>query len=631
VEQAQAKPVQPGAPEPQISRATHRPSVTIVILPRFTEPSDLAGIEGLAPGTMSAGLATVTATQTYLDIGAGNRVFTSLYPGDEVNAAPEFDSRVPDWDHIADRAEEAPAEIVPGLLASTLQDEGILVRATQRISTAALIAANRAGQIERVPPGGDCVRNPCGGLTVTEAFPEQLPRAIAAMQGNDMLIAIERPPPSLRGVLALGVAGRGFGGNLTSDTTRTPGFALTTDVAPTILGRYGIPVPQEMSGHPIHSEGERDVAAVQERSDRMGVVASRRGRVVLRNIMIWTALAALAALFTRGRAARPAFALASLSVVYLPALLLVGAAVRPEELLTERLIVGIGAPVLAIATYLLLRGWAALAAACAVTVGAYTVDILAGSPLTAQSLLGPNPGLGVRFFGIGNELESVLAILIPVGVGAALAAAARTGEVSRRAAVTTFLAVGGVCALIFAAGRFGADVGAAIVFPAGAAVASLAVPGVAQRLRGRRLVLVALVAAPVLGLAALFAIDLVLGGDAHLSRSVLDAGGAGELADVVERRLRLAASSFGRGVQTTLFWFCVAAIAVAVWQRQRILGWLEASPLARAGFAGGAAATVLGVLANDSAATFFTLGTIGLLSCLAFAWSQREKVTGNTE
>ena len=146
------------------------------MLPRFTEPSDLAGIEGLAPGTMSAGLSTVTASQTYLDIGAGNRVFTSLYPGDEVNVEPEFDTQVPGWDHIVERAEAAPAEIVPGLLASTLQDEGILVRSQQLISTAALIVANRAGQIERVPPGGDCVRNPCGGVTVTSAFPRAAAR-----------------------------------------------------------------------------------------------------------------------------------------------------------------------------------------------------------------------------------------------------------------------------------------------------------------------------------------------------------------------------------------------------------------------------------------------------------------------
>ena len=49
--------------------------------------------------------------------------------------------------------------------------------------------------------------------------------------------------------------------------------------------------------------------------------------------------------------------------------------------------------------------------------------------------------------------------------------------------------------MVFAAGRFGADVGAAIVFPAGAAVAALAVPGVYERLRGRWLLLALLVAA----------------------------------------------------------------------------------------------------------------------------------------
>ena len=43
--------------------------------------------------------------------------------------------------------------------------------------------------------------------------------------------------------------------------------------------------------------------------------------------------------------------------------------------------------------------------------------------VTARSLLGPNPGLGVRFFGIGNELESILAVLIRSALGAALAAA----------------------------------------------------------------------------------------------------------------------------------------------------------------------------------------------------------------
>jgi hypothetical protein len=453
----------------------------------------------------------------------------------------------------------------------------------------------------------------------------QLAALIARLRGDDMLIAFERPPAAEREVLAIGAAGEGFEGNLTSDTTRTPGFVLATDIAPTILDVYDIPLPEEMSGSPIRSEGERDAGAVQDRADRMKVVSKRRGPAVLRNMILWFLLAALATGLSRGRLGRPAFALFALSVVYLPAVLLVGAAVRPDELLVERLIIGLGAPALAALTLYLRRGWEALAIACAVTLGAYAIDIVLGSPLTAQSLLGPNPGLGVRFFGIGNELEATLAVVIPVGVGAALTAlGARGHPPGARAAVAAFLATGAVTAVVFAAGRFGADVGAAIVFPAGAAVAALLVPGAIQAL-GRWWVLALVVAAPVLGLAVLFAIDLALGGDAHLSRSVIDAGGAGELADVVERRLRLAASSFSRGVKTTLFWFCVAAVIVAVVNRKRIVAWLAAAPLARAGFGGAAAACALGVVANDSAATFFTVGTLGLIACAAFAWSQRDK------
>ena len=176
-----------------------------------------------------------------------------------------------------------------------------------------------------------------------------------------MLIAFERPPAAEREVLAIGVAGEGFDGNLTSDTTRTPGFVLATDIGPTILGLYGIDQPDEMSGDPIRSEGERDAGTVQDRAERMKVVSKRRGATVLRNMIAWFLLALVAAAVTRGRAGPTAFALYGLSVVYLPALLLVGAAVQPDDVLGERLIVGLGAPALAALTYFLARGWLALA------------------------------------------------------------------------------------------------------------------------------------------------------------------------------------------------------------------------------------------------------------------------------
>ncbi len=594
------------------------PRVVIAILPPGIGPEALGAVAGISPGVMSAGMAEVPAAQTYLDIGAGNRVFTSLY-GSELSLPAPFAGRVPGWEKIVRRADSAPAEIVPGLLAASLQDRGVPAIADRGTGSAALIAADREGRLERASPPGCLVRR-CAGMAVVAATPAALSELVASLRGDDLLIAFERPPPARRESLAIGIAGEGFDGNLTSDSTRTPGYVLATDLAPTVLERYGLDVPSQMSGAAIRSEGTVDPGAVARRADRLAVIAPRRDPVIYQSLLAWALVAALAVALTRGRSRDAVPAILGLSVAYLPALLLVGAALEPGQLLGERLLVLLGAPALAVGSYALLRGWAALALACGVTVTAYSLDMLAGSPLTGLSLLGPNPALGVRFFGIGNELEVTLAVLVPVGVGAGLAALAGAGRPpGRRAATAAFVTAGMLSALVFAAGRFGADVGAAIVFPAGAAAAAVALPGVT---RNRRL-LVALAAAPLIGLAALFAIDLTLGGDAHLSRSVFDAGGLGEVADVAERRLRLSSSSFERGRGTKLFWICAAGVALAVFQRNRIRAWLAAAPLARAGLIGAAAAVLLGVLANDSAATFLTLGTITLGAGLSFAYSQR--------
>ncbi len=601
--------------------------MTIALLPQqlhdSIDPEDLEGVDGMAIGVMSAGLSNVSATQTSLDIGAGNRVFTSLYPGEDPTVAGVGGqvrgwSRI--WNEIVERAEGAPADIVPGLLASTLEDHSVPIGAERGLYAPALIAVNAAGGISRVPLGAcpSTERSSCPGVSVVSAEPADLGAMKETLRDEDLLIALESPPPPSRDSLTIAVAGRGFEGNLTSDTTRTPGFVLATDLAPTILDRYGIEIPDEMSGSPIRSEGDRDVAAVAERAGRMRVVAGRRASVMLDNLMIWAALALLAALLSRGRLAPFALTLLGLATVYLPLTLLIGAAADTNEL-AERLITGLGAPALAALTLYLRRDWSALAIACAVTVAAYAIDVIAGSPLTARSLLGPNPGLGVRFFGIGNELEVTLMILTTVGVGATLTAlSARGRELSTRDGAIAFLGVGAALTVVFAAGRFGADVGAAIVFPAAAAIAALALPGA---LRRRGLVLL-VIGAPIAGLAALALIDLVAGGDAHLSRSVFEAGGADELADVFERRLRLSASSFERSTSQPLFWFALAVVAAAILFRARLRIWLRDVPLARAGLIGATGAMALGIVANDSGALFLIIGAIALLACVAFAYGQ---------
>ena len=61
-----------------------------------------------------------------------------------------------------------------------------------------------------------------------------------------------------------------------------------------------------------------------------------------------------------------------------------------------------------------------MAVACAITVVAYAIDVVAGLRADELSLLGPNPIFGARFYGIGNELEALIAVMVPVAVGAAL-------------------------------------------------------------------------------------------------------------------------------------------------------------------------------------------------------------------
>jgi hypothetical protein len=548
------------------------PTVHVLLLPPATTVEELAEA-GFAPGLMSPGLGTVPAEQTYLDIGQGNRLFDSLYDED----LPE---RTGDpavwWRAVVSRAETAPAEIVPGLLAATLREEGL-------------------------PPPRFEARS-------------AVPRLRPTQNEKTLLIAFARPTGDSDDLLPVGIAGPGFDGNLTSDSTRMDGYVLSTDVAPTILGYYGLEVPSEMSGQPIHAEGAIDAAAIESLGARMAVISSRRGTVVGLNVLAWLAVLVLVVALSRGRLAQPAVRVTGLTIVYLSLILLLGAALEPGES-AERLLVLLLSPFLAGLTLLLLRGYRALAVAAAATVLAYAVDVVAGSPLTSLSLLGPNPGLGVRFYGIGNELEAVLAVLVVAGTGAALTAFAV--KASRRAGVVTFLAVGLLAAVVFAAGRFGADVGAAIVFPVGAAVAAVSRAG-----RGRRPLLLAVVAAPVAVLALMALVDLVSGANAHLTRSVLDAGGLGDLADVAQRRLQLSARSFGRPVLLAFLPVVVAIAAFAYLRRDRLRVWLAPVPAMRAGLLGALAATVVGTLANDSGALLLEIGTAYLLVFTGFAWAE---------
>lgn len=607
-----------------------QPRVTIVLLPHGTDVNELVGAApGIAPGLIGAGLGEVSSGQSYLDIGQGSRLAQSLYP----KALPPLyvtGDRVPEriWRQVRARADKAPAEIVPGLLASTLLREGVPIGAEPLTGSAAIISVDLSGRIQRT---GGCDPPTCPGTTITATDLEGLSLLAGDLDtaGRDMLIAIERPPTE-RELLTIGILGAGFeDGDLTSATTRMDGYVLATDLLPTILGRYEIGVPDDVTGREIETTGgSSDPAGVAARERRLGVVRERRSGVLTVNLLIWVGAVALAAAIGGRRAAAPALAILAISMALVPALLLLTSALAPSYLL-ERLIVGIGAPLLAalgvLATRSRLRdraAYAAFALAAAVSIGATAIDIAFGSPFTALSLLGPNPALGVRFFGIGNELEATIAVLLLLGAGAGVTAA-RPEDPARAMATTAVLATV-AAVLVFAPGRLGADVGAAITFPAGAAAAVIVALGL-----GRRKALLVLLA-PLAGVVLLLGIDFLTGGDAHLSRSVLGAGGLDDLGDVMQRRIEQSANSFPRYLDSPFFIAAVLAIGAGVVCRERIRRWLTGRPAALAGIAGAAAATLIGTLANDSGALLLMVGTGFIAAFCGLAWGVSQVADART-
>ena len=96
-------------------------------------------------------------------------------------------------------------------------------------------------------------------------------------------------------------------------------------------------------------------------------------------------------------------------------------------------------------------------------------------------MLGPNPGGGVRFFGIGNELEAILTTLTLIGTGAWLETRRARGLERRASGGAGSSASALLAAAAFAPGRFGADVGAAIVLGVGAATAAVLALGLERR------------------------------------------------------------------------------------------------------------------------------------------------------
>jgi hypothetical protein len=593
-------------------------------------PGPVLAQPGLSVGLTSPTLGGYKRPQLAIDLSQGARISTRAYTRSLPSVALKVighSAEVIGWRSVVRRARDAPGDVVPGLLATTIERAGGLVTyagVSGTEDTESFAAADESGRIGRVSIG------PAAGFGArtlalwrsSSLLVARLPSAAAlrellrARRPRDLVVVVQAPPPRPLTLLATGAVGPGIsGGVIRSGTTRRDGYIAAPDISASVLRTLGLKEPKKMQGERIDSRGGHGARYVKDLKARLDAILPHRDRAVEVIALCWAAAALLMFLARRRDGLRAAVRVFFLAAVWLPALALLTAAIAPSAL-GEGLILALGSLALGALTDLFLPWPAAPALPAAVSFGAHAVDLALGSHLVGLSIAGPNPKGGSRFFGIGNELEIILALTVLIGTGAALTL------LPERVAPRAFAGAALVAAVIVGAGRLGADVGGVITLGAGGAAAVvMSLP------RGPTPRTVALaVVVPLLGVGALILLDLAIGGGAHLTRTLSSSSGPGDLGKVVLRRWRLSTAGLTHGSTPFIIGVCIVLLVAGAVRRRELLAPLSGQrerPL-RAAVVGSFFAVVIGALANDSGPMIVMIGTVCLLLTLGYVRSGKR-------
>jgi hypothetical protein len=299
----------------------------------------------------------------------------------------------------------------------------------------------------------------------------------------------------------IAVIGHGYrpGDVLRSSLTRVPGLVSMADVARTAL----------QAGHSLSSRPDPHAVQTLDRLESRIRVA--RNSAMAAAVLVLSLLVLIALFFPAGTI--PGF-IAALTANLALGWLLDGSAEMRVTLVGVCTVAG------AVLGARYLRAGTALGVALVTVLAAYALTMAVEPSVLSLAPIGPE--LTSRFFGVSNQLETLL--LVPALLGARLLAA-RFGSVA-------FAAVAVLSLVTIAENQLGADGGGAVVVGVGFAVLAVAMAGA-----GWRLVVPALAGAA-LAVLALLDVDAASSSPDHL-RGALH-GGFNGLAQVAANRVPLA-------------------------------------------------------------------------------------------
>ncbi|MDX6208355.1 MAG: hypothetical protein QOE24_746 [Frankiales bacterium] len=546
----------------------------------------------------------------WLTVGAGNRVRAGRgCAADPMVVTSSGTASVSGFANITKDSHQLGFGAVPGILATTLAGRGDCVAA---IGPAAVIgAADRngsvghyAGQVSR-PALASCPVTVVTGPIVTGAANAAAADAVAAEvdasrpPGSVLLVVgLSDTDPRGRAHLHVAIASGGaFGpGRLSSQSTRKAPYVQLIDVAATVLDLRGAPAVAAVDGQPWRRVGTvpADVHQLVDADRAAGAVRAALPWAVLLLVVLVTAGSALS--LTRRRRLAALVSLVALAAPVATYLLNVTPWFRAPSPTLVTLVGTVGlALLIAVPAFRLgeARSWVVAAGAVAgLTFAVLAADVVTGSRLQMDSVLGYSPLVAGRFTGVGNVAFGVLgsaALLLAMSVAIKRPGWRGFGNI---------VAIGVVAVVVDGAPMWGSDVGGVLALVPGFAVLVLLCAG--ARLSWRR----------ALGIGA-SAVAIVLGfglldyarpasSQTHLGRFVgrILHGGAGT---VIDRKLHSDLDLLTANAGTLIV---PLVVVVALWlllrPRPRLARAYTRHPQLRYGLLALAVLALVGLVVNDS-------------------------------
>jgi len=392
-------------------------------------------------------------------------------------------------------------------------------------------------------------------------------------------------------------------GLLTSSTTKRPGIIMNTDLAPTVLHFFGLPaVGMDLTGQPLQVlPAHNRLQALTTMQNQL--VLTYNARPILQRVYIFyqfiLLLVSLYCIFWRriraGRILEP-FLLSVMVVplVYLllPLLPQVNIALLGLELFV--LTVVITWAVVALHRSIGLDPFIVL---CFANAGLILIDALLGSPLQKNALLGYDPIVGARFYGIGNEYMGILIGSILIGSTALL-----TRLPHRRRLLLGLIGLFyAVSIYILSAPYLGTKVGGAIVMTAALFTTFLLLLGV--RFNWRVVLLVIAGVAAVLGGFMFYDLHRPEQLQSHIGRNtaLVLQGGWPVILDIIRRKSEMNIKLVRYTIWSRILLASIGSLAILFYRPVGVMASIRSKyPDLYKGFIGVTLGSILAFIFNDS-------------------------------